>query len=262
MSPIYIVKHNRFYRAGQPRPVRARSGFGLLEVLLSTAIFIVVVGSLVSLSRLSIRNAALSSHRAQALNLAQDALETARQMRDTTWVDPLNRAPSGAIYDDWRTYPACSGGYTTITLGTAYEICYLSSTKQFGLRPTPTDSSKYASDKCSTTENSYTPVDDNFFIKLYDANGQIDPGAPLCYRRTLTYEPVATTNTTVDANNNPLYFGLQFLDKNSQGLPQIPNNVGVEPVHTMRVRSKVEWTDFDKDWSIELTTLLTNWRIQ
>lgn len=59
----------------------------MAEVLLASGILILVVASVVALSRFVIRGYALTSSRTQALYLAQEGLERVRNIRDTAWID-------------------------------------------------------------------------------------------------------------------------------------------------------------------------------
>lgn len=62
-------------------------GFGILEVLISSAIIIVVLGTLVFIAQSSLTNAAYMQERAQAVSLAAEAIETVRQNRDSNYID-------------------------------------------------------------------------------------------------------------------------------------------------------------------------------
>lgn len=62
-------------------------GFGILEVLISSAIIIVVLGTLVFIAQSSLMNAAYMQERAQAVSLAAEAIETIRQNRDSNYID-------------------------------------------------------------------------------------------------------------------------------------------------------------------------------
>jgi Tfp pilus assembly protein PilV len=241
---------------------KTRRGFGLLEVVFSTAIFIVVVGSLVGLSRLSLRNAVLSTHRSQAINLAQDGLEIVRQMRDTAWIQGpkvAGQAPGKA----WLTYPNCVGGYpaTGVELTNAdYAICY-DTTNFTGSNPAQFGVKKMTAPSCSTT-----PVDTDLCLTLRTGSSPTadpDPGAPLSYMRTVRFEQVPSTNSpgTCDGGITPasdLFQGLQILTVDDNG--KICTTANVESTHFVRVKVTVSWRDFDKDWDVSLSTLLTDWR--
>ncbi len=234
---------------------RHRKGFGLLEVVFSTGIFILVIGSLILLNKLSLRNAAISIHRAQAYNLAQDGLEAVRQMRDTAWIDGIQ---IGSATEDWLAFahdcdndPVDPGAFAKVADNTNYEICFDSrslvtnpnqSLNRFGLRPADMN------DFSPTTVHSGT---DHAYI-VFD-----DPSAPSYYHRTIRIEPVPASNACDTVNTN--YPGLQILKLNN--LTGLPCTFGdVESHHFRKIVSKVEWEDFDKKWSVELSTILTNWR--
>ncbi len=245
--------------------------FGLLEVLFSAAIFIVVVGSLVGLSRLTLRNATLSVHRIQALMLAQDGLETVRQMRDTTWIQPqtANRSAVDPI-KDWLSYPDCNNGYpaTGVTLTDLaanppnpanYAICYDTTNfipPQFGVKRVANNPVFVAG-----------AADADIFQLLLGpdkANSlKLDPGAPPYYRQLVTFEPITNTaplNACPTTPSGTSLLGLQVLGLDGSGKLCTLNQV--ESNQFVKVKVSVDWLDFDKSWSVVLDTLLTNWRPQ
>lgn len=67
-----------------------KKGFGLLEVLISAVIIIMILAALVFIGRAALSNNEYLSERAQAVYLAQEGLEIARQIRDTSWIDGEN----------------------------------------------------------------------------------------------------------------------------------------------------------------------------
>lgn len=239
---------------------RRQPGFGLLEVLFATAIFIIVVGSLVTLSRMSLRNAALAAHRTQATNLAQDGLETIRQMRDTGWMARKGQQAS----DDWLTYsissrstvqdPTCSAGipgsnFSRPQIGRNYEICYNTIAQTFGLRyHTP-----------STDPAQINGAN----IALVTSDGNIDPAGPAFYRRTVRFEEVPTPAFQTCGTSLQEYVGLQLLAPNSEGVICTVKDYETyqgRPLYAVKVTSTVTWREFDRDWSVSLDTILTNWR--
>ncbi len=86
----------------------AASGFGLLEVLISTGILAMIVGAAVTLATSSLKNSILGTNRTVASQLAQEGIELARQMRDTSYIDggALGTANSWTSYFDLAK---CSG---------------------------------------------------------------------------------------------------------------------------------------------------------
>lgn len=71
------------------RPSSYSKAFGLLEVLISAGILIMVLGSVVFTSRVSLKNNLIANQRAQAYNLVRGDLEILRSMRDSTWIDQI-----------------------------------------------------------------------------------------------------------------------------------------------------------------------------
>jgi Tfp pilus assembly protein PilV len=233
------------------KPIRQHNGFGLLEVLLATAIFIVVVGSMVTLSRLALRNAVLSGHRTQAFNLAQEGLESVRQMRDTNWIDSVPKVRGSFRSDETNEWKAfvheCSNtsergraaSYSAPVIGKIYAICYddampAGEPGRFGLK--------------ETNANVQDTRDTDANITVTDPNG------PLSFHRTITFENIPDTDSA--------YNGLQMMVErdNNPALLVAPGAQGVERLQSIKVISTVQWRDFDKTWNVTLTTILTNWQ--
>lgn len=64
-----------------------KNGFGIMEVLIAASLLIIIVGSVVGLSRMTLKNNMLSSEKIQAYNLVREGLEIIRSLRDTNWID-------------------------------------------------------------------------------------------------------------------------------------------------------------------------------
>lgn len=219
--------------------LQQRRGFGLLEVLLATAIFIVVIGSMVSLNQMAVRNAVLANHRTQAYNLAEDAIETIRQMRDTNWIDGPQVPGVLDSSNRWLAMvhdcsangsgPIRHDAYTVVGTGIDYGICFdpaIAGDGRFGLMPATTDNST---------------------INLGAGSGntfEADPGSPT-YTRKIRFETPSATD-------------LQFLNEDAAGKVSVMN--GITAAHTIKVTVTVTWRDFDQDWSADISTILTNWK--
>jgi type II secretory pathway pseudopilin PulG len=74
-------------------------GFGILEVLISSAIIIVVLGTLVFIAQSSLTNAAYMQERAQAVSLAAEGIETIRQNRDSNNIDGIEATKWNTVGD-------------------------------------------------------------------------------------------------------------------------------------------------------------------
>lgn len=209
-----------------------RSAFGLLEVLLSAAIFIVVVGGMVTLNRLALRNAVLANHRTQAYNLAEDALESVRQIRDSNWISPPLGGNINApipVSERWKAFVhSCTGSnandYSIPVASTSYTTCYNANTRKFGL---------------------VSIIGTNNETRLGPTTGQFDPGATT-FKTVLTVTPLAAGD-------------LQLLTGNSVNQATI-SAANYESAHFVKVKSVVQWKDFDQDWSVEVSTILSNWK--
>lgn len=203
---------------------------------MATGIFIVVIGSMVTLSRLALRNSVLANHRTQAYNLAEDAIESVRQIRDTNWIV----APKGSSTQPldpalrWQAFvhDCTSGDIDAFKLAAkeeTYDLCFdgnIAPSGRFGLQAA----------NISTTKA----------IKLGPNGGAADPGSPT-YRRLITVEPLTDGE-------------LKLLGGNASNDPVVLS--GIEGVHFVRVKVTVSWRDFDQDWKVDLSTVLSNWKAQ
>lgn len=86
-----------------------KKGFGLLEVLVSSSIIILVLGSVVFVGRQALANSTYSQQRAEAIFLAQEGLESVRQIRDTNWIDGSNKTEWDDLSYDNNAYTALAG---------------------------------------------------------------------------------------------------------------------------------------------------------
>lgn len=85
-------------------------GFGLLEVLVSSSIIIMVLSSVVFIGRQAIVNSTYLQQRAQAIYLAQEGLESVRQIRDTNWIDRNSDTEWNYLVLTGSTYSVPSNG--------------------------------------------------------------------------------------------------------------------------------------------------------
>jgi hypothetical protein len=239
------------------------NGFGLLEVLFATSIFILVVAGLVALSRLALRNALLSMHRAQAYNLAQDGLEAVRQIRDTNWIDTVTKEITVTAGKEWLAMvhdckdPNKAGrpfAYAPVVPATnptpipsalpnpSYVLCFdTASDPSIGATPGPLNRFGLRQPNTAVTG---TP-DPDYEIKFND------PNAPKWFRRHIVFTPV----------NNTSGKGLALLAGNNENDP-VQQALATEQRHFMKVTVTVSWQDFGKDWSVSSSTVLSNWRSQ
>jgi type II secretory pathway pseudopilin PulG len=222
--------------------LRHHKGFGLLEVLLATTIFMVVIGSMVTLNQMAVRNAVLANHRTQAYNLAEDALETVRQMRDTNWIHGPNAAGTLDSSNRWLAMVHDCGAaasatvrkdaYTTVVPNQEYKICF---DDKVGI-----DGGRYGLVRVASSA-------DQEAIQLGTGPKEAvvaDPGSPT-YLRKLRFE-------------TPSQNDIALLQEDAQGKVSVSN--GTTAVHAIKVTVTVTWKDFDKDWSADISTILTNWK--
>lgn len=65
-------------------------GFGLIEVLISAVLLIIIVGSVIGLSRTIVRNDIVSTERTQAFNLLRQQFEKEIAIRNDNWENGIN----------------------------------------------------------------------------------------------------------------------------------------------------------------------------
>ncbi|MBI4032338.1 hypothetical protein HY374_01390 [Candidatus Berkelbacteria bacterium] len=88
------------------------AGFGLLEVVISAGILATVVTASVGLMNQSLKRAVLASERTTAMNLASEALEQVRMLRDSTYVD--QKIVNGQV-NQWFDWTATGDPAATTT---------------------------------------------------------------------------------------------------------------------------------------------------
>ena len=83
------------------------SGFSLIEVLLTTAIFSILVVALVGVLSIGQESAVLGGNRAQAAILADEGLEAVRNIRDENFTNLVDGSYGLAkISNQWQFIPA------------------------------------------------------------------------------------------------------------------------------------------------------------
>ncbi|MCX6808509.1 MAG: hypothetical protein NTW50_02485 [Candidatus Berkelbacteria bacterium] len=109
--------------------LQTKKAFGLLEVLISAGIIVVILGAMTVAARQSMKQTQSLQNRAQALYLAQEAIESLRQMRDTNWLN--NTGDNGwdnMVYD-------ASGIYGKVNYSIANNYVLRFDTNRFGVAP-------------------------------------------------------------------------------------------------------------------------------
>jgi len=64
-----------------------KKAFGLIETLIACAVLLIICGALLTISTIVSRDIAFARNRTVAYSLAQEAIESARQIRDTNLID-------------------------------------------------------------------------------------------------------------------------------------------------------------------------------
>lgn len=81
-------------------------GFGVIETLIACAIIIIICGALLAINVIITRDISFARGRAVAYNLAQEAIESTRQIRDSNLVDSKQET-------NWDTF-VCNQGATPV----------------------------------------------------------------------------------------------------------------------------------------------------
>lgn len=216
-----------------------RPAFGLVEVLVATAIFVALLGGLVSLARLSNRNSIIASHRVQANYLALEGIEAVRQLRDQAW---LERRP----FDQWiiadcqgenltQTSYAVPNGDEQESKTQQFALCYQESSERFGLLPLASD--------LELAEKQTT------------LNLGLDSEHPLPYRRIIELSRVKSPAGELA--------GLAILPplSDQQTEPELKSlNPAEISRYAWQVRVLITWQEFGRPYQLEQQTLLTDWQ--
>lgn len=88
-----------------PVPSRNHHGFGLVETIVGAAIISLVLFALVGIGQFAFRVVDESNLRLRAAFLAEEGMEVARTLRDTSWSANISPLALGTDY-----YPVFSGG--------------------------------------------------------------------------------------------------------------------------------------------------------
>ncbi|MCL5795266.1 MAG: hypothetical protein M1338_02825 [Patescibacteria group bacterium] len=169
-----------------------KNGFGLLEVLISSAILILVSGAVIGLNNISVKNTVVASERTQAYNLARQWKELLKETRDT-YVNDKN----GNTCFSQNLNPACTNQIPS--------------------------SGPYVF-------NSNNELEANTVGEETELNG-------VTFKRIIDFiSPPDVIPSLADAN---------------------PNIVLADQVREAIIT--VTWIEYNKNWSIEVPMLLTNW---
>jgi len=74
-----------------------KEAFGIIEVLIASAIITVILAALTMTGRATLNSSSYLQERTQALYLAQEGIESVRQMRDSAWIDTDSNTNWGTI---------------------------------------------------------------------------------------------------------------------------------------------------------------------
>ena len=110
--------------------------FGLIETLIACAILIIITGALLALNVVITNGVLFSKQRAQAYNLAQEGIESVKQIRNTNYLDGDSRTNWNSLVCKQDATPLIqapnpSGIYVVSSTATAY----CSSPQRFFLIP-------------------------------------------------------------------------------------------------------------------------------
>ena len=95
--------------------VKKSRGFGLIETLVACAILILICGSLLAINVLVTRDIVFARGRSVAFNLAQEGIESVRQIRDTNLVDRQDTT-------NWNTFVCSATGLSPLDYTSVYKV--------------------------------------------------------------------------------------------------------------------------------------------
>lgn len=201
-------------------------GFGIVEVLIASVIIVMVIFALTAAGRNSLFSTEYMSQQAQATYLAQEGIETVRQIRDTKWLDGQN-GNNNANWDYWD----CDTSVSTPVFGAVVPGNYYKIND---------DGTTNSIDQTINNPDQYHKL-----MSLTDKN--------------VNYADESTwNNITLDGTNfsriiyidNPVSYGL---------LPFVSGSTSLATAR--RVTVIVKWTGQNqKVGDVEMSEILTNWR--
>lgn len=103
--------------------IATSKAFGLVETLIASAIIIVVVFALTAVSSITLAGTRRTQEHAQAMNLAQEGIEVARQIRDTNWIDSDRTTSWNKLVATNQSAPV----WTIPALNSGYSVSFIDS---------------------------------------------------------------------------------------------------------------------------------------
>ena len=101
-----------FFVLSKPELSSNRSGFGVIEIIVATAIIGIVIFSVTQVGILAFRLSQLSAERTEAVFLMQDAGEAIRFFRDDSWTTRIAALSAGTPY--FLTFNGSNYALTTV----------------------------------------------------------------------------------------------------------------------------------------------------
>jgi len=222
------------------QPHSKKLAFGLVEVLLSGAVIIIILGALVMIARAAFNNDLYLQKRAQAIYLAQGGLEIVRQIRDSNWIDGYNDSQ----WDNLTVSP----NYKFTGVGTA--LCFkvgvigtFHATNRYALI-TPT-TVNYADCKALVTGTRTSAEEIEVYPIITDFG--ISESVP-------AYDQV----DTFAAQDN--FYRTVFVEPNGSLIPAVSGPALTPAENALKVTVFVGY-DFNGQQKVtEMSEMLTNWR--
>ena len=184
---------------------KTNRAFGLIETLIACAILIIVTGALLALNVIITNGIFFSKQRAQAYNLAQEGIESVKQIRNSNFVDGNSNTLWNSLVCVQGASPAIQAPSTTTT--------YIVSSGSFA--------------SCSSMNRIY-----------------------LIPRTTLSQGDITIEGQTY---NRAVFF-------QDSGLADILGTPAQTRQNAIRAIVTVTWIANGRDQSVELKSVLTNWK--
>lgn len=151
---MYKLRHKN----NQALPKGKLKGFGLMEVLISAVIIIIILSALVTIGRAAMSNNENLAERTQAIYLAQEGIETVRQIRDSNWIDGSNLTKWNTLEGDTTV---SSGDYVLSYITNKWILSNMDSYETISLGPTGKAVSFYRTINITAADDAIMPTPGN-----------------------------------------------------------------------------------------------------
>lgn len=211
------------------RKLKSTSGFSLTEVMIGIMILTVAIVSASSLLVSMVKTNKLNVQSLQAYFLAQEGIESVRNIRDTNWLHNLGFRGGGGVYTEleedkyYSVFLDENGWRNSGTVENASSTGQLSTMKPWEF-----------------TELPYVLYNQSFGLVMDEVGGYI---------------------SSAGSSDDPVFYRyIQVLDACENDSVLDASLIGDECDDFLLVRSVVNWKDGSRDREVALETVLSNWK--